>query len=671
MKKTPITALILALIIIFSGCGAFSAETAEIPAGFALSDVSEWFSGRDSDAGYDEKNAARILLNGSSAQCGHKAVEIDGGVITIIDEGDFIVSGALDDGYITILAEKKDKVHIVLEGASIHSETCAAIYVQQADKVFITLAEGTENSLSNGGKFESIDENNIDGVIFSKDDLTLNGAGKLAIASPGGHGIVSKDDLVIAGGSYEIESAGHGVSGKDSIGVSGGNFALKTGKDGLHSEHDEADMGNIYIREGAFEIVSGGDGVSASGNLRIDGGEFDIVSGGGSGEAQPRQQAWGRGHYQAEASDIPSAKGLKSGGGLWVSGGNYALDALDDALHSDGSAFITGGDFAIQTGDDGMHANETLSISHGKIDISQSYEGLEAENIEILGGEISLIASDDGLNAAGGNDESGFGGSMADDAFGRGNPFAAGTGSIAVSGGKLLIHAEGDGIDSNGSLSVSGGYTIVSGPTNGGNGALDFGSEGTISGGTFIALGSAGMAMNFSSAENQGAMMVSLSGQPGDEIILADASGNEILSLTAEKSFSSIIVSCPEIRQGESYTLSCGDESQTVSMDSLLYGSGNGMGFGRRGGMNFGGGKNFGMRGGRNFSDTQNGADEENSSDNQTIPDGMTPPEGMNGQPPEMPDGMTPPDGAMAFPGGNMFQPSGMMGGMPPMGQPR
>ena len=143
MKKTGITALILALIILFSGCGAFSAETTEIPAGFALSDVSEWFSGRDLKTGYDEKSAARILRNGASAQCGHRAVEIDGGVITIMDEGDFIVSGTLDDGYITILAEKQDKVHIILENASIHSETCAAIYVQQADKVFITLAEGT------------------------------------------------------------------------------------------------------------------------------------------------------------------------------------------------------------------------------------------------------------------------------------------------------------------------------------------------------------------------------------------------------------------------------------------------------------------------------------------------------------------------------------------------
>ena len=578
MKKMMI--LLLVTLLVASGCSALSAEAVSE----STSDSAAWFSDRDTDWAYDPDTAIHIRLTGDGAECAAKEVEIDGNTVNIIDEGVFVISGTLKDGMIRVLSEKKDKVQIVLDNADIHSIDCAPIYVRQADKVFITLAENSENSLSNGGSFEAVDDSNIDGVIFSKEDLSLNGIGSLKIISPDGHGIVGKDDLVIAGGSYSIESAGHGISGKDSIAVADGTFAIRSGKDGFHSDNGEdGEKGNVYVRNGSFEITSGGDGLSASGSMTLEGGAFTITAGGGStGNIQVQDSRTGfkdRGYrQQVQEADAPSTKGIKAAGVLSVSGGDYEIDASDDGIHSDGDIAIAGGTFDISTGDDGVHANDSLVISGGTVDIAQSYEGFEARDIRIEGGSIALVSSDDGLNAGGGNDASGFGGR-------GGDMFASDGSSITITGGTITVNAEGDGVDSNGNITVSGGVTIVHGPVSGGNGPLDYGGKAVITGGTFAALGSGRMAMNFSSAENQGSMLVSAGNQAaGAQVVLKDSTGAEIFSVTGEKSFSSAVISCPGIVQGGTYTLAMGGETLEITMDSLIYGAGSGM-MGGRGGM--------------------------------------------------------------------------------------
>ncbi len=196
---------------------------------------------------------------------------------------------------ILINTDKKKKVQLYLDNTDIHSETSAPIYVLQADKVFITLAPDSENTLSNGGSFVAIDENNIDAVIFSKEDLTLNGSGSLTINSPAGHGIVSKDELTFTSGTYHISSASHAVNGKDNLCIANAIFNIESGKDGLRADHDDdASLGFVYIQSGTFAITAEGDGVSASSTLQIDDGTFDIVSGGGSenGDKQT-SDSWG------------------------------------------------------------------------------------------------------------------------------------------------------------------------------------------------------------------------------------------------------------------------------------------------------------------------------------------------------------------------------------------
>ena len=212
-------------------------------------------------------------------------VSISGNIITITKEGTYVLSGALSEGQIVVDADSA-KVQLVLDNADITCASSAAIYVKNADKTFITLAEGSENILMNTAEYETIDDNNIDAVIFSKDDLTLNGKGTLTINSEYGHGIVSKDDLKLVGGTCNITAKNHALSGKDSVRIAAGTYNLTSGKDGIHSENaDDDEKGFVYIASGDFTIESTGDGIDASYVVQIDDGAFDITAGGGAENA--------------------------------------------------------------------------------------------------------------------------------------------------------------------------------------------------------------------------------------------------------------------------------------------------------------------------------------------------------------------------------------------------
>ena len=416
----------------------------------------EMFTDRDYETDYDDV-AAEISLDETGASCQGDGVEISGQAITITEEGTYLFSGALEDGYIIVDAPDTAKVHLVLNGVSINSGTSAPIYVSQAEKVFLTLAEGTENTLSNGGTFESQVDESIDSVIFSKQDLTLNGSGSLTVASPAGHGFRSNDDLVITGGSYTISCADHGLKANDSIRITGSTtLNIRSGKDGIHSEHDsDVSLGFVYISGGSFDIEADGDGISASGMLQIEDGTFNLVTGGGSengshsgaeadrGFGGPGRGGGRQGEAPAEplmdepsaetsaaAEEIPeepygetaaaaaeeettSMKGLKATGNLLINAGTFSIDSADDSIHSNASVSINGGTFELSTGDDGIHGDDTLTINAGNILIRESYEGLEALHVDIQGGNIQLTATDDGINAAGESEESGSPGAPA------------------------------------------------------------------------------------------------------------------------------------------------------------------------------------------------------------------------------------------------------------------
>lgn len=271
MKKRILLTFILAVTVVIAGCGqqmnqsasqssaGNTEETAapETAASAAVTemDASEMFTGRDYEVGYKESESAEILLNETSAACSSDAVQISGSTVTITEEGTYILRGTLHDGMVIVDADETDKIQLVFDGVSMHSETSAPIYILEADKVFITLPSDSVNTISNGGVFTAIDDNNIDAAVFSKQDLTFNGSGGLTVASPAGHGIVCKDDLVFTSGTYTIDAASHGIDANDSIRITNTALTITSGKDGIHGENtDDSSLGFVYIADGTFHI---------------------------------------------------------------------------------------------------------------------------------------------------------------------------------------------------------------------------------------------------------------------------------------------------------------------------------------------------------------------------------------------------------------------------------
>lgn len=527
------------------GCAAAPETTTESSKASSISDsityldAADMFTKRDKQSDYASEDATEISLSDSKSTCDSPAVRISDNQITITRAGTYVLSGSLTNGQIVVDASG-EKVQIVLKDASINCDTSAAIYVKSADKVFVTLAENTSNTLTNTKDFVAIDDNNIDAVIFSKSDLSLNGSGTLTIHAAYGHGIVSKDDLVITSGTYDITAARHALSGKDSVRIADGVFTLNAKKDGIHSENtDNDEKGFIYIADGTFSITCDSDGMDAEETLQVDGGTITIAA-----------------------------------------------------------------------GDDGLHADGDLVLNDGTVTITKSYEGLEGKTVTITGGSYAVTASDDGVNAAGDGTAGDSSDSASSDSSkeqkmpsgtppkrpqnssdstempqppqngapnGNGNPGPGGMEDttdynlIQISGGMLTVNAGGDGLDSNGDLTVTGGEIYIDGPVQGGNGALDCSGTSTISGGTVIAVGSSGMAENFSSSSTQGSMLVTVSASMiSGEITLQDSNGNSLLSYTPAKSYNSVVISCPKLTSGETYTLLACDTTTTVTLDSLV-----------------------------------------------------------------------------------------------------
>ena len=453
----------------------------------AAIDITDMFTKRDLAGNYDESEAVKITLSGKTVACNSSNVQIEDGVVTIKAAGVYVLSGTFTDGTIVVDAGDDDKVQLVLDGVSITAADYAAIYAKNADKVFVTLAEGAGNSLMVSGDYVQTDDNNVDAVIFAKCDLTLNGTGSLTVKDNTGHGIVSKDDLVVTGGTYTIYSQDHCLNGKDSVRIADGTFNLSCDEDGIHAGNDDQQDGYVYIEGGDINISVG-----------------------------------------------------------------------DDAIHAEGLLIITGGD----------------------IDVSKSCEGVEGGKILVTGGDIDVISRDDGFNAAGGSSGSGdnhdgFGGGPG---MGGVDMDADNDAYILITGGTININANGDGIDSNGYIGITGGSVHVLGPSDNGNGAMDYGICAAITGGEIVAVGGSGMAQGFGDESTQCSALVNFDEwvDAGETITLTDSDGKEVFSYKVDKKFNSVVISTSDMKQGDNYTLTVGDQNSTFTLDDITYSEGSG-----------------------------------------------------------------------------------------------
>lgn len=563
----------------------------------------DMFTERDLAGTYEESGAVYVTLSDDGITGETDGVVIKGQTVTITAEGTYIFSGTLSEGQIVVDADNA-KVQIVFDNVDITCASSAAVYVKSAEKVFVTLAEGSQNTLRNTDEYVAIDDNNIDAVIFAKSDLTLNGTGSLTIISAEGHGIVSKDDLKITGGTYDITAAGHALSEKDSVRIADGTFILTAEKDGIHAENaDDEETGYIYIADGDFTITSDGDGMDASNIVQIEDGTFDITAGGGAANSQkthesdmpgggmsqnierPDGESMPRMGEKPDGENMPqdtttdesgtSTKGIKAGGGMYLNGGTYQIDSADDSIHSNANITIADGTYTLATGDDGVHADDALTVNGGTITVTESYEGLEGLTVTINDGTIDITARDDGVNAAGGTDQSGFGTfgdhfKGMDSADDETEETTDNEMWMELNGGYIHILTGGDGVDSNGDLTINGGEIYIDGPSDNGNSAIDYGdrSSAYVNGGTLVAIGSSGMAEWMSDSSKQEVLMVKLGEQmEAGDVELTDNEGNVIVSYTALKSYDCVIISTAEVESGATYTLTTSGTTTEVTAE--------------------------------------------------------------------------------------------------------
>lgn len=573
----------------------------------ANSSDSAWFTRNDRDAAWSDSDAARITLAGDHARIAGAGAYVYDGDVIIAQPGRYLVSGTLDDGSIVVDADARAKVWIRLDGADISCSDDACLRVNQADKVFLTLAEGSENSMSSGAEYsEEAVADKRSGAIFSRDDLTVNGSGSLRVLSSYRHGIDVNDDLVITGGTISVEAPGDAIRANDSLRVENAALSLKAGDEGIDVSHADS---VLYIASGSFEIESTGAGMKCASDILLEDGAFHI-----------RTQA--------------------------------------DGIHAGGSFAMTDGAVRIDSGDDGIHADRAAAISGGSLTVSECYEGIEALTIDISGGSITLYPSDDGLNANGGSDF-----------FGPPGMFAQQEETAAedeetwvhISGGSLTIvnnvARDADGIDSNGDILISGGSVRISLSAGGSNSAIDYGSESggvcEISGGDVVACGSYMMAEGFSSGSSQCSVLYNISYgvAAGTELYLEDAEGRVLLRYTPPCTFSSVSLSSPEMKIGETYTLVIGEKEEQITLNevSASYGDVKSEGFG--GNMNFG---------------RMHQRDEMPRGERPTSSD-LSPRPGMDGAPPDFADMPAPPDWGGEIPDGfNPPSPTDLNGGQKP-----
>jgi hypothetical protein len=549
-KRERILFIVIIFLLIFQSCKDNPEETNAV----AANDedlVENVGTHEDSDDySFDESQAVTISLQDNASTTSGSGVTISNNKVTITNAGSYNISGSLSNGQLIVNTEDNSTVKLQFNGIDIKNSTTSPVYIVNAKKTVIKLADNTSNYITDGTSYsfsDGTDEPNA--ALFSKTDFTIYGNGSLNVDGNYNDAIAGKDGLIMAGGNITITSADDGIRGRDYLVIGGGSLHITASGDGLKADNSEdAGKGYISFNGGNCTIVSGGDGLDAAKDAIINNGTLNITAGGGSSKS---------------ASSTVSKKGIVSSVSTTINNGTINISSADDALHSNNSLTINDGNLALSSGDDGIHSDATLTINNGTIIISKCYEGIESEAITINNGNITLTSGDDGINGAGGVDGSG-----------NGQFASAGNYSLNINGGYIAVYATGDGLDVNGSITMTGGTVLVHGPTANDNGAIDYDSSFNITGGIIIAAGSSGMAQAPGSTSKQYSLLVTFSKSKSANSLfhIQKSDGTEVLTFAPVKTYQSIAVSMPELTKGSSYDIYVGGSSTGTLKDGLYTG---------------------------------------------------------------------------------------------------
>ncbi|MBT3210041.1 MAG: carbohydrate-binding domain-containing protein [Bacteroidetes bacterium] len=475
---------------------------------------------------WDSSEEIQIILNGSTITVNGTGATAEESTVTITSAGTYSLTGTLDDGQIIVNTEDEEIVRLILNGAGLNCSTNAPIYVLSAEKAMIVLADNSENYVTDGTSyiFENPEDDEPNAAIYSKSDLTIYGNGTLTVEGNYNDGITSKDGLIITSGTININSVDDGIRGKDYLIVKDGSITVEAAGVGIKSDNeDDTSKGYITIEKGEINITAGGEAIEAEKDVEIVLGEIVLSSGG---------------------------KGINGTIGVFIDDGNFTISSVDDAIHSNGFITINDGSFVISSDDDAIHADYDLVINDGDINITNSYEGIESAegDITINGGEIHIVSSDDGINSA-----------------------ANGNNYIYINGGYIVIDAEADCFDSNGSMEISGGTVFVSSSGVRGGTIVDCDSY-TLDGGFMVGLSASSRHTAYpNTSSDQYSLVIDFSSsqQAGTLIHIQDSDGVDILTYEPTKEYEAFIFSSSDFISGSTYDVYLGGSSSGTATDGL------------------------------------------------------------------------------------------------------
>ena len=519
------------------------------------------YSEEEQKESYEEFNARINLLDLSIAGSG--AYE-ERNVIKINKEGTYYFYGEHENANIIIEAKENAVVKLVFDNVKLTSINTAVINCVSAKEVIINIPEGTRTVFDDGNSYsEFTGDNEPNSLIFSKADLTINGKGSLRLTGNYKDALYCAS-LKIINTTVSVNAKEDGIKANSKVMLKDSKLTVSCDGDGIKTINEGDLLDFIYIDSGSVKVTSKGDAIKAKNILRIDNGPDITISTNGNVEDKTNKESIEdfRGYARdKDGNEVPkdtlkvseqtSSKGISAGKEITISGGNINIESANDAIYSNGYIIINSINTNISTGSTGIHADNNIIVKEGTININKSYDGIEAQNIQIDNGEFSIIAKDNGFNINGGLNRKKTSIML--------NPDRA----LIINGGIISINSQGDGLDSNGSIKVTGGIIVISGPTNSKNGAIDYADTFEMSGGKAIYFGAVGMWLDANENSSINTLSYIVSANNGDTIVIKDEAGNEVESITINKPMQRISFASENIKEGSKYTLFVNDEAKT------------------------------------------------------------------------------------------------------------
>lgn len=497
---------------------------------------------------YDESRASQITLADQTATVTGQGASFIDQTLTITQAGTYVLTGSGKNIKLVVEAADTDQVHLVFQNLTLEGEG-TLLQVNKAQEVVISLAEGSQNALTES---QASDDEKVKATIHSQVPLTLNGTGNLTLTALTKNALEVEDDLKVLGGTYTVKAANHGFKAEGALDIEAATLTIEAGKDGLHAEHDETtERANISLNPTQLSIAATEDGVDAGNELTIKGGTITVSQSEEGLEARVIRQLGGDVTIKSSDDGVNASAGSSS-----KSSDTSATSKTTDASTTSNTA-DTSSSASQATTDSATASTSASQATADPAATSQADQANKDKNATPpsppagqappQGGQPPQNGQGPGGMPPGGQEES--------------DPSL----QIILEGGTLTIDAEGDGIDSNGTVSISGGSLVVNGSVQGGNGPLDAAGDITITGGTVWALGPSDMLQGFAQGSTQASITANIAGTAGQTLIILDANGKEVARQTASKDFQAVIMSSADLVDGQTYTIQVEGTIQTAT----------------------------------------------------------------------------------------------------------